>query len=381
MSCSKDSEPLEDSYLEDDFFFSNKREMKKLRKIQSSKDRSKYKKTNQKKQDALLKQELDSLKQSKHLKEGFVVAVTSQGFCVFYGNKQFTCSLRGALKKEKRKQKNLIIVGDNVLFEAIDDQEGMIYWVKERKSILSRADNLNRKQEQLIAANVDQVIITASVVSPTLKPHLIDRYIIASRKGNMQAVVVINKIDLLEDKSQSIEVQEEKELFEKIKTLYQSIGISIFTLSIHHPQSLEALSHILKGKTSVFSGQSGVGKSSLINAVTGLELKTGENVKKTKKGSHTTSSAQLLSLPQGGWCIDTPGIKSFGLWNIKKEELEKYYDEIYKVSHYCKFPNCSHQQEPDCAVIQAVDEGVIFQLRFQSYQHLMLSLKQKHLNR
>jgi len=137
----------------------------------------------------------------------------------------------------------------------------------------------------------------------------------------------------------------------------------------------------MKDKASVFSGQSGVGKSSLINAITGSDLRIGEVVERTQKGSHTTTTAQLLPLAFGGWCIDTPGIKSFGVWELKTEEIEKYFTEIHTIGRQCHFPNCTHIHEADCAVLAAVEEEKISVIRYQSYLALIESVSEQHLRR
>jgi ribosome biogenesis GTPase len=137
----------------------------------------------------------------------------------------------------------------------------------------------------------------------------------------------------------------------------------------------------MKDKSSVFSGQSGVGKSSLINEITGSELKVGSMVDRTRKGSHTTSTARLLRLDCGGWCVDTPGIKSFGIWDLKKEDIESYFTEIHSYGRQCRFQDCSHFEEQDCAVRQAVEEGKISMIRYFSYQSLLISVSQEYKRR
>jgi ribosome biogenesis GTPase len=247
---------------------------------------------------------------------------------------------------------------------------------------LSRADNLSRRKEQVIAANIDQVLITVSVVDPPIKPPLVDRYIIAARKGGMEPVIVLNKIDLLKSETKDpILVAVENEIYEEFLVAYAQADIPIVSVSVETGEGLERLREVMKGKASVFSGQSGVGKSSLINAITGLDLRVGETVEKTKKGSHTTTTAQLVPLEFGGWCIDTPGIKSFGVWDLKKEEIEKYFSEIHAIGLKCKFLDCTHTHEAQCAVIEALEQEEIPPMRYESYQALIDSLSEKHVRR
>lgn len=360
--------------IEAEYFKDDRKTSRMERKLASAKDRSKYKKTDKEKMQKS-KELHQNIKLAKEdLLRGRVLSITPQGFVVEHENKTYVCSLRGLLKKEKTQFKNLITVGDFVLFQKKDDKEGLIAHVESRHSVLSRADNLSRRQEQLIAANIDQVLITVSVVNPPIKPFLVDRYIIASRKGNMKPIIVINKIDLLTNPI-------EKDLYEEFIDAYKIAGVPVISVSVTTGQGLDALQEIMKDKASVFSGQSGVGKSSLINAITQYDLKIGKVVEKTKKGAHTTTTTQLLPLEFGGWCIDTPGIKSFGVWDLKKEEVEQYFSEIYEIGHQCKFPDCSHHHESDCAVIAAVERGEISALRFTSYHSLLEALSQEHLRR
>lgn len=363
----------EDIY-EDHFRYEERKSIKQQRKTAQAKDRSKYKKTDQK---MLEKDPLP--KNADSLLRGRVLSIMSQGMIVQRDQESYTCSLKGSLKKEQGLQKNLVTVGDFVLFEKTNQNEGLIVYVEERRGVLSRADNLSRRKEQLIAANIDQVFITVSVVHPPLKAFIIDRYIIASEKGNMEPIIVVNKIDLLEDTSFPLEFREkEKELYLKLVKAYEDAGIKVIHVSADSGLNLEALKLLMKDKASVFSGQSGVGKSSLINKMTGANLKVGEIVDKTKKGSHTTTMAKLLPLEFGGFCIDTPGIKSFGLWNLEKDEVEAYFPEIHEMGSQCKFPDCSHTHEKNCAVVDAVNDGRISDLRYQSYLYLLESLGQIH---
>lgn len=338
------------------------KERKLERKLLSRKDRSKHKKTDKEKREKALLSEREKKLQKKDFFRGRVLAIHAHGLSVQHENLVYLCTLRGELKKEITKIKNLVTVGDFVFF---DPKEGTIFQIDQRYSFLSRKEHLNQKQEQLIAANIDQVLITASIAEPPLKPALVDRYIIATYKGGMQPVILINKIDLLQDK------EDEKILLEQFLQIYASLGITVIPISVVSNEGIEALKGQMKDKASVFSGQSGVGKSSLINAVAGLALPTKEIIRKTKKGAHTTSSAQLLPLAFGGWCIDTPGIRSFGIWDLKIEDLELYFPEISELGKTCKFKNCSHTHEPDCTVRDAAFHGVIPKLRFDSYLKLL----------
>lgn len=368
--------------VEDEYFGSDRKASRMERKRLSEKDRSKYKKTDREKFEKGIKQELQSRFAGKELHRGRVLSITLQGIVVDHEGRTYTCTLRGLLKKGKTRLRNLVAVGDFILFEKMPDDEGYIVDIEPRKSTLSRADSLSQRKEQLIAANIDKVLITASVVTPPLKPFLIDRYIIAAKKGNMQPVVIINKIDLLEDKSINAEIREQqRELLEECKRAYKKAKIPIIPISVATGEGFGSLRMAMKGSSSVLSGQSGAGKSSIINALTGLDLPVGEMVKKTRKGAHTTTRANLLPLDFGGWCIDTPGIKSFGVWDLRKDEIELYYAEIHTRGLQCKFADCSHIHEHDCAVLRDLEKGKISRLRYESYQSLVETVTERHRRR
>lgn len=367
--------------IEEEYFGDDRKLSKKERKIAAAKDRSKYKKTDRDKPRKQAEQNKDEKISSKeNLLEGRVLSIVPEGIMVEHEHSLITCSLRGALKKDRSQFKNLVTVGDKVLFEIIHPNEGLIAKVEPRSSVLSRADNLSRRKEQLIAANIDQVLITLSVVSPPLKLGLADRYIIAARKGNMEPVIVVNKIDLLEGEEDFLK-DVEREIFAELKKAYEAAEIPVIAVSTVTGEGLDDLKMAMKDKASVFSGQSGVGKSSLINAVTGLDLETRDIVEKTQKGAHTTTTTKLLPLEFGGWCIDTPGIKSFGVWDLSKDEVEQYFPEIYAEGRKCRYPDCAHMHETDCAVRAAVENDSISPLRFESYIALMESVGQQYLRR
>ncbi|MGA8165211.1 MAG: ribosome small subunit-dependent GTPase A [Waddliaceae bacterium] len=367
---------------EEEYFGSSRKQSRMERKRLSAKDRSKYKKTDRKKAEAAMEQEIIDKRGCTESHRGRVLSITPQGMVVEHEGKTYTCSLRGLLKKEKRPLKNIVTVGDFVLFEEMPDNEGRITQVEPRRSTLSRADTLSRRKEQLIAANIDQVLITASIITPVLKPFLIDRYIIAAKKGKMEPVILVNKIDLLEQPSIDAGIRKEQlALLDECRRAYEHANIPFLPLSVVKEEGFDQLFQLMKGKASVFSGQSGTGKSSLINAMTGLNLPVGEIVHKTRKGGHTTTQAHLVPLKCGGWCIDTPGIKSFGIWDLKREELEGYFQEIYERGRLCRFPDCSHLHEKGCAVINDVENGAISSLRYSSYQSLMETVVDAHQRR
>lgn len=346
---------------EEDFHFQNKKEFRKQRRLIQKKDRSQFKKSDQDQ-----KTEKEAI--AHHLNRGRVISITGEGSWVDFEGKIYLCSLKGLLKKDLTQTKNLLAVGDWVRFSPSSEKEGVISQVEPRVSFLSRSD-ISGKKEQLIAVNIDQVIISASIDNPPLKPPLIDRYLIAAEKGKMHPLIVINKLDLLDTVSESTRLY-----YQEFLAAYEKLGYPILSVSTKTGVGIEALRALLHNKTSVFSGQSGVGKSSLLNACFQLTLKTGDLAQKTLKGTHTTTTAELLSLPMGGYCVDTPGIRSFGLWGLTKKEVTDHFLDLRAFAEHCKYSDCLHDQEPGCAVLEALEQGKLAPLRYQSYRSLLAEI-------
>ncbi|HRW58114.1 MAG TPA: ribosome small subunit-dependent GTPase A [Chlamydiales bacterium] len=358
---------IDEFFHEEQFFKGKKREERFERKLKQKLDRSKWKKTDQKKKDFQ--------SSNDNLKKGRVLSIHREEIIVDVDNTFLKCQLKGALHKEKTKNRNLICVGDLVF---CDPEEKIIHDIEKRKSILSRTDLKSQKQH-IIASNIDQVFITTSVMQPTLKPFLLDRYIIAAEKGNMTPIIVINKIDLLDDEDQfrKEEIEKEKQRLKECLEALKQTQCETVLVSTKTLKGIDTLKKLMQNKASVFSGQSGVGKSSLINLILNTQHKTGVVAKKTQKGSHITTHASLIPLDEGGFCIDTPGIKSFGLWNLSKHEVQNHFPDIKKFAHLCKFNNCLHIDEPGCKVIEAVEKEEILPLRFESYRCLIEEIIQK----
>jgi ribosome biogenesis GTPase len=356
-------------HYEESDFFSTKKDAKQERKRSIKRDRSKFKKTDR-----------DKIKEKNISETGLQTAIISsiRGAEIFVdtGKESVCCTLRGLFKKENANKTSPIIVGDRIFF----DEERVIQKIEPRHSILSRADHLSQKKEHCIAANVDLVLITVSVIDPPLRPSIIDRYLIAAKKGKMQPIILCNKIDLLDDAKYN-ERDHEKALLSECKAIYESIGVPFIELSTVTKEGIDTLRELMKNRTSVFSGQSGSGKSSLLNAIAGFDLRVGKTVAASRKGSHTTSHAELLRLPFGGYVIDTPGIKSFGLWDVKKEEVRELYSDIATIAKNCRFQNCCHRGEAGCAIPDALEKGILSPLRYESYLNLLLSIESEHYRR
>lgn len=363
-----------DDYLdfEEEYHPKGKREGRKERRETRAKDRSKYKKSDQDQKREQLKNEEPPL--GANDLRGRVLSISPELIIVSSGAETFQCVLKGSLKKEKTKHKNLITVGDWVHFEKKSVDSGVIAHVEKRSSSLIRAENLSRRKQQLIAANIDQVFIVMSVISPKFKPLLVDRYILSAVKGNMKPIVLLNKIDLLDDPPEQFsdeEIGAEKIAYEEFLEAYTPLPITVLPLSVSTGENLDQLKKLMERKTSVFSGQSGVGKSSLINATFGHALPIGPIAHKTNKGSHTTTAAELIPLKNGAFCIDTPGIKSFGLWENNPSAILEIFPDFEALAPHCKFKSCTHIHEPGCAIKEALEEKKLHPLRYASYTTLL----------
>lgn len=358
-------------FIEEQEHGKNKKASRQERKRLTDKDRSKYKKT-----------DTDKIKPVELCEgqKGRILQIRPEGVVCQIDARTYLCALRGILKKEKRMSKNLIAVGDEVIIQELD-KEPQIAQILPRKTVLSRADNLSRKKEQVIAANIDQVFITASILEPIFKPFLIDRYLIAAYKGNLDPIILITKMDLI-DALEEGKKEEALQSIETINSIATSLGIPIVYFSIKTLAGLDELKKHLGTKTSVFSGQSGVGKSSIINLITNTIQQIAPVVAKTAKGSHTTTQAIMLPLKDTeGFCVDTPGIRSFGLWEIDRNDIRRYFKEIDEAGQLCKYPDCLHLSEPDCNVKILCEEGKINSLRFESYCALIAQTHQIHVKR
>lgn len=271
---------------------------------------------------------------------------------------RYECTVRRVVRTLAREARNAVAAGDWVLFQKLEDGFGVIQRVEPRKSSLSRHSS---RHEHVIVANIDQIVIVASAAEPPLKPSLIDRFLISAEKGETRALICVNKADLINP----AEIQ-------STLGLYGQLGYQSVLTSAETGAGMDTLRRFLKGKGSVFTGQSGVGKSSLLNAIQpGLVLDTGEVSAWSQKGKHTTRRAELISLDSGGWVVDTPGIRQMSLWDVIPEEVEGYFVDFHPFVGYCRFPDCSHTHEKDCRVKQAVESGLITRARYLSYLRIM----------
>lgn len=272
----------------------------------------------------------------------------------------YRCATRRLLKTLSTEQRHVVAAGDRVLFrpvEATDVKEGVIERVEPRRGSLCRT---SRGRQHIIVTNIDQVLIIASAAEPRLKPNLIDRLLATAEKGRIRPVVCINKIDLVDPAS-----------LQPLVGVYSQMGYQVLLLSAKTGFGVDRFARVLAARESVLAGQSGVGKSSLLNAVDqSLELPVAAVNPDTQKGRHKTSTARLLPLSFGGYVVDTPGIRQFQLWDVIAEEVAGLYRDFRPYVSHCRFPDCTHTHEADCAVKNAVADGRLDERRYESYCQL-----------
>ncbi len=295
--------------------------------------------------------------------DGIVIQGHGKSFIVRSQGKNIKCEIRGKVK-HVTDAVTPVAVGDAVTISLISENTGMIEAVGRRRSMLFRPSKGSDRKKQVIAANIDQLAVVASVKSPPLKPGLIDRFLIAADIGGLEPLVVINKIDLYHP-----------EILKEIAEGYKSLNIPFYPISAETGDGFEILENALTNHKTIFAGHSGVGKSTILNRIIpGLDLKIGPVSEYSNKGVHTTSRVQLFELPQGGFVVDTPGLKVLGLWNLEKEDVQYYFPEFDDFREKCRFTGCSHIPEPDCAVKEAVEKGEIARFRYTSYVSIYKSL-------
>lgn len=298
---------------------------------------------------------------------GRVIRARTGFYDVQHGDIVLRCTLRGTLKRRRRSETGRriyadpVAVGDQVIFTQLDAEEGVVEEVLPRKTKFSRQYAGKQDDiEQVIVANADQIVVVGSTRMPPLNFRTLDRFLILAEAGDMEAAICLNKMDLVDTA--------EREGFTTTFTNYEKLGYQVVYTSIHRPESLDAFRGVLKDQFSVIVGASGVGKSSLLNAIQpDLGLRIGEVGLKTEKGRHTTTLVELFLLEIGGEVADTPGIREVGLWGVDTEYLEYYFPEMEPYLGTCKFNDCAHVAEPDCAIQDAVASGEIHAERYRSY--------------
>ncbi|MFO0870862.1 MAG: ribosome small subunit-dependent GTPase A [Pirellulales bacterium] len=269
----------------------------------------------------------------------------------------YRCATRRLLKTLSTDLRQVLVAGDRVWFRPEGREEGFIERIEPRHGMLSRT---SRGRQQVIVANIDQMLIMGSAAQPDLKLNLIDRFLVMAEKAEIRPLICINKIDLIDPAD-----------LQPTAGVFGQLGYEVHLVSVQTGLGVDRLRQRLAGRQSAVVGQSGVGKSSLLNAVDpGLQLRVSAVSEETEKGKHTTTTARLLRLTGGGHVVDTPGIRQFELWDVIPEEVANYYRDLRPYLSLCRFPNCTHTHEALCAVKDAVADGRIDVRRYESYCHL-----------
>jgi ribosome biogenesis GTPase len=311
---------------------------------------------------------------------GLITKIESKDYYVLSeANDSYRCSLRGkfkkefALKKDKLFITDIAAVGDNVEFDVNPDGSGVIHTIEERSNYLSRkAPKLKgssfrgERLEQIIAVNMDQTIIISSVYNPDFNNKTIDRFLVSAESAHVKSCIVINKSDLITN----------DEIF-FWKELYENIGYNVLITSVVTKEGLDELKEILLEKKSLFWGQSGVGKSSILNLIyPNLDLKIGRISNYDGKGTHTTVTSSMIQVEENSFIIDTPGLREIDPFGIKKGDLGHYFIDFTEYLPECRFNTCTHYHEPDCGVISAVENGYIAEFRYDSYIRLLNTIEE-----
>jgi ribosome biogenesis GTPase len=298
--------------------------------------------------------------------EGRVIKSTGSSYLVSSpGTGMTECIISGKYRLEELRSTNPVVVGDWIKYSLQKGEKvGRINEVLPRKNYIIRKSAKLSKSHQIIAANIDQVVLMITVIDPVTHTEFIDRYLVTSEAYNIPAILLINKIDLYGEA--------EKLTLGDWRSIYEEIGYGCIECSLETLENIDRIKSALKEKVTLLAGNSGVGKSTLINIIEpSLKLKTREISQSHKSGKHTTTFAEMFELSMGGFIIDTPGIRGFGITDMEDEPLFHYFPELFKVSAGCKYHNCIHVNEPECAVMQAVESGKISFSRYKSYLKLL----------
>ncbi len=306
------------------------------------------------------------------VEEGIVVKSTGSWYDVrTLDGKQIQCRLKGKLRTEELSSTNPVVVGDRVVIDESIGGEFSIVTVFERRNYIIRDSPRKKGARHIIASNIDQAILLVSISKPRTSLGFIDRFLLTSEAYHIPVVILINKSDLHNEK--------ETIVAEHWKSVYSNVGYPILCISAMDLGDIQLVKNLLKDKVSLISGHSGVGKSTLINQTAeGLTLRTGEISKKHEKGVHTTTFAEMIQFPFGGYIIDTPGIKEFGICDFEPYEISHYFKEFSPLIKQCQFNNCLHMKEPGCAVLKGLQSGEINEQRYLNYVSIVADYIQEY---
>ncbi len=307
------------------------------------------------------------------IEEGIVYKSTGSWYVVKTASNRFIeCKIKGKLRIEGIKSTNPVAAGDKVIIEtSLSDQTGVITNIVDRKNYIVRKSINLSKQSQILAANIDQALLMATLVLPETSTEFVDRFLAMAEAYNIPAIILLNKCDLY--------TQEFSELLNFWKEIYNTTNYKLLEISVGSGIQMEAVKNLLIDKVTLIAGNSGVGKSSLIKKLSPeSQIRIGEISQYHHSGKHTTTFAEMYELPFGGAIIDTPGIKGFGLYDTAKTEIYHFFPEIFKVAEKCQFHNCLHINEPKCAVIEAVEKQTIHWSRYKSYLSILEDSKSKY---
>lgn len=297
--------------------------------------------------------------------EGLVLRTTGSWYRVQADGRVYDCRLRGNYRLRGNKQTNPVAVGDRVVFALEDDGTGVISEVRDRQNYIVRRATKLSKQTHVIAANIDLLCVVATLGLPRTSTGFIDRLLVTAEAYHIPACLVLNKSDLLQDDTLRAAQNE-------LAAIYRQVGYQVLEVSALTGMGIDALKAAIAGRTVLFSGHSGVGKSALLNAISpGLGLKVGAISDWSLKGKHTTTFAEIFDIDATTHLIDTPGIKEFGMVDFTAQELSHFFPEMRAVLHDCYFANCTHRHEPRCAVKAAVEEGRISAERYSNYLNII----------
>jgi ribosome biogenesis GTPase len=308
----------------------------------------------------------DKLPAGYEQSRGTVVEVATGLYTVDTPEGRYLCSLRKSLRIEHSGYSNMVAVGDHVVVSHNGHKQGIIDAILPRRSALARPDPINEFKQQVIVANVDQLLIVAAWRNPAFWPELVDRYLIAALRNNLAPIIAINKVDLVEEPWD----------LDGVAQAYRLAGCRIILTSATTGRGLDELRDALAGRTTALAGLSGVGKSSLLSAVEpGLNLRVGEVNDRKQEGRHTTTQSSLHPLAAGGFVVDTPGIREFGLAGLTKAELTQFYPEFAEAAKGCEYANCTHTREPWCGVKSAMRAGRLSRMRLENYWKIRTDLE------